>query len=152
MSTIKQAYLRAPHFEEVYGFLLEIKMEDYSKLSDFNYDSIKKITRKLGNDRTEFVKCSDNNALKNSKNLKTELIVETCQAFGVENYLSGEGCLDFLEPDQFSKNGIHLKFQGFKQIPYKQINTNDFVPGLSIIDTLMNCGFVEVRSMLNVPY
>lgn len=152
MNTIRQAYLKAPHFNEVYDFLSEIKMEGYSKLAEFNYDFLQKLTRKLNNNETVFVKCSDNEKLKESKNLRTELIVETCIAYGVKNYLSGEGCLSFLEPEQFTQNAIDLKFQGFKQIPYKQINAPEFVPGLSIIDTLMNCGFDGTKSMLDVVY
>jgi hypothetical protein len=152
-ATIRQAYLKAPHFKEAFEFItLECTVGDTQLLNDFNLNFMMKLTRKLGNNTVQFLRSSENEKLRNSLNLRTELIVETCLAYNINRYLSGEGCLDFLLPDQFVKNNIELKFQQFKHPVYKQLNVDHFVPGLSIIDALMNCGFEELRQILKATY
>lgn len=152
-STIRQAYLKAPHFKEVFEFITtECSVGDYTRLYDFNFAFIEKLTRLLGNKTVKFLKASENEKLRISTNIRTELIVEICKEFRIKNYLSGEGCLDFLQPQQFADNNINLKFQQFRHPIYSQLNMQEFVPGLSIIDALMNCGFEGVKGMLSYQF
>ncbi|MBC7864472.1 MAG: WbqC family protein [Bacteroidia bacterium] len=152
LSTITQAYKKANHYPETIEFLESFDIASYNdRLIDFSADFCMKTMRKLGNQQVQFVRAKENAQLLASTNLKTELIVEVCLAYGIKNYLSGEGCLDFLDPVQFTENNnIAIAFQGFKHPVYQQVNSKEFVPGLSIVDALMNCGFAGVGEMLNV--
>ncbi len=153
LGTLRQAYLKAPHFRDVFEFLSqECNAGDYTKLYDFNLNFIIKITRKMGNSSVTFLRASDNLRLNTTTKIRTELIVEICREFNIRNYLSGEGCLDFLEPQQFVESNVNLKFQKFEHPLYHQLNALEFVPGLSILDALMNCGFEGVKEMLNKEF
>ena len=44
--------------------------------------------------------------------------------------------------------GLELIYQDFEHPVYEQTNTPEFVPGLSVIDALMNCGFVKTGEMI----
>jgi len=56
-----------------------------------------------------------------------------------DTYLSGTGGKAYLEEDLFMKAGLRLEYQKFSlsQYPQGQI---PFIPNLSIIDLLFNCG------------
>jgi WbqC-like protein len=150
LATITQAYKKAPYYDECFDFLNSFDISSYEdKLMSFNADFTIRLTRLLGNNNVQFFKSSEHPKLVETTNTKTELIVETCQAYNIKNYLSGEGCLDFLNPQLFSENNINLTFQNFKHPQYIQFKSKEFVPGLSIIDALMNCGFEGVKKMIN---
>ena len=149
LATLTQAYKKSPHFDECFDFLNSFDISAYGdKLMSFNADFTVKLTRKLGNHHVQFFKSSEHPELSKSENTKTELIVETCLAYNIKNYISGEGCLDFLKPEMFAENNIKLEFQNFKQPHYPQFKSKEFVPGLFIIDALMNCGFEGVKNLL----
>jgi hypothetical protein len=148
LKTLRSAYAKAPYFADVILFFEEIEIPKTNLLSDFNLSIIKNITRRLGNEKLEFVKCSDFQCLRELDLLQTDLIVEVCKYFQIKNYYSGSGCLSFLEIEKFKKNQIEISFQDFTCFNYSQIDGNQFVPGLSVIDALMNIGFNNLAEKL----
>jgi hypothetical protein len=70
----------------------------------------------------------------------TELVINMCKAVGADTYLSGIHGMDYLEQDEFAKNGIKLIFQDFKHPAYSQCQPGEFVPNLSVIDMIFNEG------------
>jgi len=42
-----------------------------------------------------------------------------------------------------------LIYQEFQHPRYDQVNTAEFVPGLSVIDALMNCGFERTAELIH---
>lgn len=150
LGTLKQAYAKTPFFKEVYPLLESYLPEEHQYLSKFNTDLIKKITKALGREDIVFLNASDKPELMASDSLRTDYIIDTCKAFGVKNYLTGRGSsLTFLEEEKFKECGINLSYQDFKHPVYKQPGTDTFVPGLSIIDTLMNLGFEQTSKILH---
>lgn len=69
----------------------------------------------------------------------TERIIGICKGLGAKKYLSGTGGKGYLDEDLFEKNGIELLYQNFTHPEYKQAY-DGFVPNLSAIDLLFNCG------------
>jgi hypothetical protein len=148
LKTLRHAYGRAPYFEAVFPFLEQFEKENFTHLADFNCQFIESVSRELGL-TTQFIRSSSKPELMESSDLKTDYIVQTCLAFDIKNYVSGRGgSLQFLEQEKFSEAGIKIDFQGFTSKSYTQLNTTEFIGGLSIVDVLMNCGWEETRDML----
>jgi WbqC-like protein family len=148
LRTIHHAYRRAPHFEAVYPFFENFYKENWQFLADFNCQFIESLCRKL-DINTHFLQASSNLELLRSTDHKTDYIIQTCQAFDIKHYLAGQGgSLRYLEKEKFDAVGITLDFIKFQSNIYPQLNTIEFVKGLSIIDVLMNCGWDETARML----
>ncbi|MBL7816365.1 MAG: WbqC family protein [Saprospiraceae bacterium] len=143
LTTIRHAYHRAPYFDDVFPFLVSLKAENFHLLADFNCFFIESVAHHLGLEHVRFNRSSSKAELMNSSDLKTDYIVSTCLAFGVDNYLSGKGnSVGFLELEKFEKAGIAIDFQEFTHPTYKQPHTEGvFVKGLSIVDMLMQMGW-----------
>jgi len=148
LKTIDLNYRKAPFHNEIMEFLIgEIRVRGNS-LADFNFQFIEKTTRRLGNYNLEFSKCSNVERFRLSELKQTDLIVDVCDHFNVKEYLSGTGCLSFLEEKLFRDKGVNISFRDYVHPYYKQIKSDDFIPGLSILDALMNVGFIGVSELL----
>ena len=73
--------------------------------------------------------------------LSGNTILEICKKGGAKNYLSGMGCLDFIKPEEFKKEGITFQFQKLLHLDYRQLFTPIFQPNMSVLDILFNLGF-----------
>jgi hypothetical protein len=62
--------------------------------------------------------------------------------------LCGGGAEGYQENEKFSRAGVELIYQNFKHPVYPQINSHEFIPGLSIVDALMNCGFEGTQHLI----
>jgi hypothetical protein len=69
----------------------------------------------------------------------SERLATICDAMGADTYLSGAGGRAYLDLEPFNKMGISVVFQTFKHPVYPQLY-GDFIPNLSLLDLLMNCG------------
>jgi len=62
--------------------------------------------------------------------------------------LCGGGAGGYQADQKFADAGIELIYQDFQHPTYPQGDSAAFVPGLSIIDALMNCGFEHVSRLI----
>ena len=148
LGTIKQAYARAEYFKEVFVFVENLYAEDYENASSFSLQIIKAICVKLKID-TEFIGVSeiisDDELSRLSGN---SLILEICKKGGANDYLSGVGCLDFIQPDKFKEVGISFKFQKLLHLEYRQQIATVFQPNMSVLDILFNLGFEQSADII----
>ncbi|MGH9958885.1 MAG: WbqC family protein, partial [Pyrinomonadaceae bacterium] len=63
-------------------------------------------------------------------------------------YLCGGGAAEYQDEKMFYDWGLSLKYQKFEHPTYHQIGNSDFVPGLSVLDALMNCGRARTSRLL----
>ena len=61
---------------------------------------------------------------------------------------AGGGTAGYQEDEKFEAAGIHLAFQDFQHPQYPQRGSRDFVPGLSCLDALLQCGFEGTAALL----
>lgn len=150
LGTLVQAYAKAPYKGEVMPIVEEFYDFDTPRLAERNAKMIQKISTLLGL-KVKFRKTSDwENKEPKIRDLKgNDLVLELAGLSGAGSYISGRGCLDFIEPDTFSKNGIDFYFQDFNNPTYKHVGTDDFHPGLSILDVAMNIGWDGVKETLS---
>lgn len=144
MKTIQSNYGRAPYFSSILPFITDLVDQASDSLSDFNINVIRKVMEKLGLEITKLVVSSDM-AVEGSA---TQLLINLTRKAGGSAYLAGGGAGGYQEDELFSSQEVDLVYQNFQHPSYPQLNTPNFIPGLSIVDALMNCGFDETRRLI----
>jgi hypothetical protein len=144
LNTIRMNYARAPFFEEVFPCLREWVSRPTDSLSEFNIGTLQALAEAMGLDAS---KCIVGSALHAEGNA-TDLLIAMAKAVGGDAYLCGGGAAGYQDDDKFSTAGIRLIYQNYQHPQYPQANAVGFVPGLSVVDALMNCGFEGTRQLL----
>lgn len=143
LNIIQYNYKKAPFYNEILPYVEELYQEDFKRMVDFNIKSIKMLM-KLFDIQIECILASDINP--QGKN--NELNIDIMKKLGCTKYLSGIGAKDYYIPELYSKAGIEVIWQEFQHPVYKQ-QYDGFIPYLSSIDLLFNCGITESRKILN---
>jgi len=144
LKTMQMNYARAPFFERVFPLVTDMVNNPTDSLADYNQAAINIMAEAVGLDASKFVIGS---TLK-VEGAATDLLINMTRAAGGTAYLAGGGAGGYQEDEKFAAAGIELIYQNFVHPGYPQCNTAEFIPGLSIIDTLMNVGFDGVKAML----
>lgn len=132
LDIIEDNYLNSTNFDNTYKLLSNILSEDIELLADFNIHAIKSISNELSLN-TKWMKETD---LPSNHKLATDRLISICQEVGASSYICGGGSAGYLEEGLFETAGISLTYQNFIAKPYGQ--DEKFIPGLSVIDYLMN--------------
>ncbi len=140
--SISQSYSKSPFWDSLKDEIEALYSIETNKLNDINIFFIKFIISKLKID-TEIIISSN----EDFSGKKSDLILNICSNLKASKYLSGTGSEDYLDIDSFKEKGIIVEF--IKSLPaiYSQIH-GDFMPGLSIIDMMMNMSSEDIRNYL----
>jgi hypothetical protein len=131
--TIRQAYARAPCYNQVSGMLERIIKYPSVRLNEFLLNSLKEVVRYLSLN-VEIVATS---GVYINDNLKgQERILDICRQEQTDLYINPIGGVDLYDRAQFREQGMQLNFLRSRPIVYPQ-GKNDFVSWLSILDVLM---------------
>lgn len=139
LKTIKESYKKAAFFDENEIFLDEIYSYTGNSLSEFNINTITKISQRLWL-QTKFITLSE--LVENSTSHSTDALIEICNLVGADEYVSGSGWRNYVEEDKFEVAKIILHYQDFHHPVYTQL-WGDFIPYMSIIDLLLNEGIIR---------
>ena len=134
LETLRQHYCKAPFFEKYFPRCQQVYEKDWTFLFDLCLETINLIKEEMGIE-TPFLRSSE---MKPSGE-KTQRLVSICRELGATHYLSGELGSDYISEEDFSSQGIGLEYQNYDHPVYPQRYTG-FVPHLSAIDLLFNCG------------
>jgi hypothetical protein len=133
--SIEQAYRRAPHFDQYAPALKVVYEKEWTHLHELNAHMLAIYLEALAI-KTPITYASDLNVLGTA----TDRLVNIIHAVGGDAYYSGAHALEvYLDADALAAAGIALKLQQWTPPVYPQLH-GDFLPDLSIIDLLMNCG------------
>jgi len=135
VNALKGNYLKCPHYQPCADELAEIIMASDDNLARFNMGLIMYIAGKLG--ITTPTVCSS--TFKNVSGKTTDWIIAACKEVGADTFLSGAGGANYQDEDAYGQAGIKLVYSDFKHPVYPQ-QFGEFVPGLSVVDLLFNCG------------
>lgn len=127
-------YRKARFYNEFSEVIFNIYKNKETSLSKFNMEFIRLFLSFFEID-VEIVMSSD---LKCSGG-KNERLVALLKAVEGTHYISGTGAIDYMKPEIFNDAGIILEIQDFKHPSYPQQH-GDFLPFLSCLDVLFNCG------------
>ncbi|MHB8693427.1 MAG: WbqC family protein [Solirubrobacteraceae bacterium] len=143
LKTIAASYKAAPHFADVYPQVEEAFQCQTDSIAEFNEATLRRFAERLGLNHEKLVRQSELGV----DGAQTNLLVDICDALRATAYLTGDGAGGYLDPEQFSAAGLQLVRQSFTPHPYPQL-PDTHVPGLSIVDALMNCGWSGTRALL----
>lgn len=136
LKSIAVNYGKAKYFEHIYPVAESLLQSPGTDLTEFNLKVILEFCGLLDIDTSHFKRGSDLKA----SGISTDLLVSIVTEVGCNAYMCGGGASKYQEDEKFTLNNIELIYQNFKHPVYEQFNTKEFVPGLSVLDALMNCG------------
>lgn len=135
IKTIELNYKKAPYFKEILNIFTRILEKDLSFVN-LNIELITEICSYM-EIKTKCIRLSD--ILSDFGN-KTNLIIDIGKSLNSNIYLSGTGGgKDYNDEDLLKTAGISLIYSDFRHPEYSQL-WGDFLPNLSILDVLLNCG------------
>lgn len=134
LSLLEHSYNEAPYYSEVIPYVKKLYEDSCNLLCEFNMKSIIMLMELL--DVKIPYEMSSN---MNPQGRSNELLVDLLKKSEATHYLSGQGAKDYYQPGPFEDAGIKVKWQEFKPPVYPQLN-GEFIPYLSSIDLLFNCG------------
>jgi len=145
LTTVQQNYAKAPFAKEILPVLTPLILNPAGTIGDYNELAIRKISQLLGQPDEKMVRASD----LSTSGASTDLLISIVKAAGGNTYMAGGGAGGYQEDNKFSAAGVKLVYQEFRHPVYSQFKSGTFMPGLSIIDALMNLGFDGTRTLLD---
>ena len=137
LKTIRMNYAKASHFDEIYPEFEALLMTGYSSLADMNMAIDTWMIRSFGFD-LPITKSSDLPI----HTLSETRVMDICDLYHTDIYLSGYGAANYQVEEHFTQRGIQLQYYDFKAPEYPQLwKKAGFIPNLSAIDYIFNCGF-----------
>lgn len=133
--SIEMSYSKAPFFRKYADGLLPLLDNPGSRLADLAIDLILHIKAQLGIE-TRVLRSSE----LDGSGAKADLLASLCRQLGATSYLSPPGSKEYLdESEAFKKIGVPVHYYGFNHPEYPQ-PFGEFLPYMSVIDMLFNCG------------
>lgn len=145
LKTLQTNYSKAPFFRQTMDLIEKVVLFPDRQLANFIAHSFSEIAEYLGIN-TEFIISSQlpkDNSLKGK-----DKVIHICQLLHANSYFNAIGGQELYDKKEFSENGIELRFLQPILSSYPQSSV-EFVPGLSMIDVLMNNSKEDVNSMLD---
>lgn len=136
--TLTHAYVKAPWFAAHRDFFGDVLTRPWSRLCDLDIEILRYFLAVL-DIRTPIVRATD---LGDIGGAKSEMILSICRALGADTYLSGSGASrSYLDLGSFESDQVQVTWQAFEHPQYPQLAPpSGFVPRLSAVDLLFNCG------------
>ena len=144
VASIRQAYARAPHLTRYLPELEELLERRWERLVDLDIALADVMCRWLGLSRR-----MERSSLLGIDGERSERLVRLCQHLGARTYVSGDAARTYLDLTLFETAGIRVEWQAFQHPVYQQLH-GEFVPFLSAIDLVLNCGD-RARAVLAEP-
>jgi hypothetical protein len=134
LKSLEINYAKAPYFDEYIGILRDAYTREWLSLVELNVFLIREICKVL-NIMTRFMFASELNVAGD----KTQRLINICKYLGAGYYLTGDSARDYLQEELFAMNSVVLEYQNYSHPTYPQLYAG-FIPYLSVVDLLFNCG------------
>jgi hypothetical protein len=125
-------YKKSSFFDELYPKIENLYKTEFDLFSDLAHEHLLFWLKELNID-TKIVKSSDLDI--DSK--KSDLILDLCQNFQADKYISGALGKDYLDEYSFKDKGIEIEYQNYQHPVYQQLH-GDFLPCMGVVDFCMN--------------
>ena len=135
LKMIRMNYTKSRYFQEFYPVLEKLLQKQYENLAEMNIAISVEIARRMGI-TAEFCRSSDLQI----HSQKEQRVIDICGHFNGTVYFSGRGAESYQREENFSKAGLQLVYTDYQPFCYPQ-QWGAFIPNLSIIDFIFNCGY-----------
>jgi len=135
-------YAKCDYYKENRDFIFDLINTECSNYSEYNINFIQEISKRLELG-TEFRVSSeiDKGVVENA----TDRIVKLAKAVDASHFISGRGGDNYQDHNLYKENNIELVYSDFVDFEYKQYRTEQFIKGLSIVDSIFNIGFDNLK-------
>lgn len=134
LNVLRENYRKAPFFPEYFPAIEALYLADAALMVEFNVRLLRFFYEILDLRVNEVF--SSALGVPGQSNQK---LINLIRAVGGTHYLSGSGARAYLDEKMFAAAGITVLWQRFEQPVYPQLH-GAFIPYLSCIDALFNCG------------
>lgn len=135
-------YKKAPYFNKYADFFEDTYKKEWQHLTDLNEYMLKWFLQELGI-KIDYYKASE----LNFRGYKSSLVLDMCKKLKANLYIFGVLGKGYAEEEKFNKEGIKIYFQDYKHPVYPQLH-GEFLPYMSIIDLLFNCGSKSLEILM----
>jgi hypothetical protein len=142
LDLLRENYQQGPHFQAVFPRIEALYGAEHVRLVEMTLASIDLLCELL--DLRVERKLSSELAPVGARN---DMLVDLLKKSGATRYLSGQGARAYFEPAPFAAAGIEVVWQEYVHPVYPQPH-GGFVPMLSTIDMLFNCGIQRSRELI----
>ena len=132
--SLEAAYRKAPYFADYAAYFEYVYEQEWRTLAELDESMLQWFLDTLGI-RVRFLKASDFDFA----GTKSELVLDMCTQLDARTYVFGALGRDYARAEDFAERGIEIVFQDYRHPTYPQLY-GDFVPYLSVVDLLFNCG------------
>lgn len=133
LNKLREAYRKAPCFEQVFPLMEGIISHPEPNLFHFIHHSVTEICRALAIQTKVIV----SSTLDMDHTLRSqERVLAICEHLGAKTYINAIGGVDLYSRETFASRGIDLRFIRALPLEYPQLG-GAFVPWLSILDVMM---------------
>jgi len=149
LARIEQAYGKCVGYPDLAPKIQAVFASEIPLLADLNITLLEVLCNELGI-RVPMSRASALDTPRGSctkESAPSFRLSELVQSLGGTTYLSGPSGRRYLEADVFSRVGIQLQFSPSVSLEYPQ-PVSPFVPGLSILDTMMRIGPQESSNLV----
>ncbi|MCM8612112.1 WbqC family protein [Accumulibacter sp.] len=146
LKTLAANYSRAPFYSETMDWLAPLILSPENNLARYNMAVIRAIADQVG---LRHDHCVPSSAL-GCDGQASDLLISLTRRLDGSCYLCGGGASGYQDDQAFARAGISLAYQRYQHPVYRQKGAEDFVPGLSIVDSLANVGKAGVGTLLAV--
>lgn len=134
VGTLRQFYAKAPYLKKYLPALEELLMRPWTHIVDLDLAVVDMMARWLS--LTPNLHRSSALGIEGEQ---SERLLRVCQHFGATRYLSGSAARNYLDCALFQRHGIQVEWQDYQHPVYPQ-QYGAFVPFLSAVDLVFNCG------------
>jgi WbqC-like protein family len=134
--TLRHAYRDAAFFGDYAAGFKRLFETRWEKLVELNQAGLDLLREAFGI-RTRLMRSSQLAV----QGARAELILNICRAVGASTLIAGMGgSRGYLDADAFARAGVRIEHHNWMHPEYPQAGEGSFIPGLSAIDLLFNCG------------
>ena len=145
LSSINQNYSKARFFREYFSIFEEAYSKEWEYLIDINMNFTLKLAERLGMESKKVVRSSTLNI----EGDRIGRLVKICKLFNADMFYEGISGKNYLDEKCFVDEGIRIEYQDYKHPIYHQLY-GAFVPYLSVVDLLFNCGDESLSILANM--
>ena len=148
VTQLREAYRRAPHFQESFHIVEKAVMAPRDNLFEYVHGSVVDVCHYLGIG----TRIAASSSLVIDVALKAQdKVLALCKATGANVYVNAIGGQELYTREEFRARCVELKFLKTHPIEYPQFG-DPFVPWLSIIDVMMFNPVARIREFLETRY